>query len=175
MATRYGEGSIYQDKAKGLFYGTVEVGRGPDGRRLRKKVSGKTKTEVRALLRQVGREVDDGTVEVGPATTTGEWPETWTEDWWPGSAAASTECQYRHVVRDWVTPDAVTWGGARCPSTSIARRGRSRRSSSFGPRTRKPLPGASCSARSRLPCCYGGAACAMRPQLAKHPGGWGQD
>ena len=104
MATRYGEGSIYQDKAKGLFYGTVELGRGPDGRRLRKKVSGKTKTEVRALLRQVGREVDDGTVELGPAMATGQWLDFWVVDWLPGKVAAPTEKFYRQVVRDWVKP-----------------------------------------------------------------------
>ena len=43
----HGEDSIYFDATKNRYVGAVSVGWGPDGKRLRRKVRGKTKQEVR--------------------------------------------------------------------------------------------------------------------------------
>jgi integrase len=55
------EGSIYKDEAKGRWYGAVSIGYGPDGATWRRhKVSGRTRAEVAAKLRQLQAEQDSG-------------------------------------------------------------------------------------------------------------------
>jgi integrase len=56
----HGEDSIYFDATKNRYVGAVSVGWGPAGKRLRRKVSGKTKQEVRDKLRALHRELDAG-------------------------------------------------------------------------------------------------------------------
>jgi hypothetical protein len=46
----FGEDGIYLDAARNRYMGAVSVGFGPNGKRIRRKVSGKTKQEVRAKL-----------------------------------------------------------------------------------------------------------------------------
>jgi integrase len=63
MSARRGHGddSIYFDEAKQRYIGAVSVGWSADGkRRIRRKVSGRTKTEVRDKLRELRRELDNG-------------------------------------------------------------------------------------------------------------------
>jgi integrase len=56
-----GEGSIYKDEAKGRWYAAVSVGYGPDGKTWRRhKVSGRTRAEVAAKLRELQAEQDSG-------------------------------------------------------------------------------------------------------------------
>ena len=57
----HGEDAIYFDKAKQRFIGAVSLGWSADGtRRIRRKVSGRTKVEVRGKLRELRRELDNG-------------------------------------------------------------------------------------------------------------------
>ena len=56
----HGEDSIYFDATKNRYVGAVSVGWGPDGKRLRRKVRGKTKQEVRDKLRALHRELSTG-------------------------------------------------------------------------------------------------------------------
>jgi integrase len=56
----HGEDSIYFDATKNRYVGAVSAGWGPDGKRLRRKVRGKTKQEVRDKLRALHRELSDG-------------------------------------------------------------------------------------------------------------------
>jgi len=56
-----GEGSIYKDGAKGRWYAAVSFGYGPDGKTWRRqKVSGRTRAEVAAKLRELHAEHDAG-------------------------------------------------------------------------------------------------------------------
>ena len=56
-----GEGSIYKDEAKGRWYAAVSVGYGPDRKTWRRhKVSGRTRAEVAAKLRELQAERDSG-------------------------------------------------------------------------------------------------------------------
>ena len=52
----HGEDGIYLDAARNRYMGAVSLGYGPDGKRIRRKVSGKTKQEVRAKLEALHQE-----------------------------------------------------------------------------------------------------------------------
>ena len=62
----HGEDSIYFDATKNRYVGAVSVGWGPDGKRLRRKVRGKTKQEVRDKLRALHQELSDRGAVTGP-------------------------------------------------------------------------------------------------------------
>jgi hypothetical protein len=54
----HGEDAIYFDVAKNRYVGAVSLGFTPDGKRIRRKVSGRTKQEVRDKLKAVHQELD---------------------------------------------------------------------------------------------------------------------
>jgi hypothetical protein len=55
-----GEDSIYWDASKNRFVGAVSLGFTPSGTRIRKKVVGRTKTEVRDKLKELHKQVESG-------------------------------------------------------------------------------------------------------------------
>ena len=55
-----GEDSIYWDESKNRYIGAVSLGFSPAGTRIRKKVTGRTKTEVRDKLRDLHKQVEGG-------------------------------------------------------------------------------------------------------------------
>ena len=46
----HSEGSVYRDTANGTWVGAISLGWRPDGSRIRRKVTGRTKTEIRQRL-----------------------------------------------------------------------------------------------------------------------------
>ncbi len=56
----HGEDGIYLDAARNRYMGAVSLGYGPDGKRIRRKISGKTKQEVRDKLRALHQEIESG-------------------------------------------------------------------------------------------------------------------
>ena len=56
----FGEDGIYLDAARNRYMGAISLGFGPDGKGIRRKVSGKTKQEVRAKLQALHQEVNTG-------------------------------------------------------------------------------------------------------------------
>ena len=56
----HGEGSIYWDEANGTWVGAISLGWRADSKRIRRKVTGRTKTEVREKLKQVKAEAEAG-------------------------------------------------------------------------------------------------------------------
>ena len=56
----HGEDAVHLDAARGWYVGAASLGLGPDGRRVRRKVSGKTKQEVRDNLKALHQELDAG-------------------------------------------------------------------------------------------------------------------
>ncbi len=56
----HGEDAIYFDAAKNRYVGAVSLGFGPDGKRNRRKVTGRTKAEVRDKLKSLHAELDRG-------------------------------------------------------------------------------------------------------------------
>ncbi len=56
----HGEDAIYFDEAKKRYVGAISLGFGSDGKRIRRKVSGRTKQEVRDKLKAAHAELDRG-------------------------------------------------------------------------------------------------------------------
>ena len=56
----HGEDSIYWDSSKRRYVGAVSLGFAPAGARIRRKVTGRTKAEVRDRLRELHQEVESG-------------------------------------------------------------------------------------------------------------------
>jgi len=56
----HGEDSIYWDASRNRYIGAVDLGVSPAGTRIRKKVSGRTKVEVRDKLRELHKELNVG-------------------------------------------------------------------------------------------------------------------
>jgi integrase len=54
----HGEDAIYFDASRSRYVGAVSFGYGTDGRRLRRKVTGRTKAEVRDKLKELHRDLD---------------------------------------------------------------------------------------------------------------------
>jgi len=98
MARRgYGEDGIYFDHTgdcrdsthhrgcAGRWRGVVSLGFGPDGKRIRKKVSGKTRTEVKDKLRELHGELEAG-VRTARSYTVEKAVADWLDDGLPGRA-----------------------------------------------------------------------------------------
>jgi len=71
------EDGICFDAARNRYMGAVSLGYGPDGKRIRRKVSGKTKQEVRAKLQALHKEMNAG-------------------------VKSSSTCTVRQTVEDWL-------------------------------------------------------------------------
>ena len=56
----HGEDAIYFDATKNRYVGAISVGFGSEGKRIRRKVTGRTKTEVRDKLKEAHAELDRG-------------------------------------------------------------------------------------------------------------------
>src|ERR1039457_1491747 len=93
----HGEDAIYFAADKNRYIGAVSVGFGPDGKRLRRKVSGKTKQEVRDKLRALHAELN-----VGLQPSAGYTVRVAVEDWLThglSGRSARTVQLYRDGVR----------------------------------------------------------------------------
>jgi len=72
-----GESSIHRDP-KGRWHGYVSAGHGQDGAPDRRHVSGKTRAEVVAKVRELERKRDAGTIPIaGPQLNVGDWLDHW--------------------------------------------------------------------------------------------------
>ena len=80
-----GEDAIYFATAKNRYVGSVSLGFGPDGRRIRRKVFGKTKQEVRDRLKALYQEMDAG-VRSSSTYTVRETVEDWLRDGLDGTS-----------------------------------------------------------------------------------------
>lgn len=79
MAVR-GEGSIYQDKSSGLWVAAIPMPDDGSGRRRRKKIHGKTKSDVIKKRRDFLRDLEDGIDVASPSITVGAWLDHWHSD-----------------------------------------------------------------------------------------------
>ena len=86
-----GEGSIYKDESKGRWYAAVSVGYGPDGKTWRRrKVSGRTRAEVAAKMRELLAEQDAG-AESAARLTVRRAVEDWLADGLDGRSASTVQ------------------------------------------------------------------------------------
>jgi integrase len=79
----HGEDAIYFATAKNRYVGAISLGFGPDGRRIRRKVYGRTKQEVRDKLKALHAELDRGLHTSGTYTVR-QALEDWLRDGLPG-------------------------------------------------------------------------------------------
>jgi len=91
-----GEDSVYRDGDR--WRGAISLGRTPDGRRRRIKVSGSTKVEVIAKLKEVHRALDAGAESPTRRLTVGAYLDQWIEGV-PGRVEQSTAADYADTVR----------------------------------------------------------------------------
>ena len=94
----HGEDAIYFAADKNRYIGAVSVGFGPDGKRLRRKVSGKTKQEVRDKLKALHAELDAG-VQSPAGYTVQAAMDAWLEHGLSGRSARTVQ-----LYRDGVKP-----------------------------------------------------------------------
>lgn len=93
----YGEDSIYFDAVNNRWTGAVSLGHAPDGtRRIRRKVTGRTKSEVRDKLRALHREMDAG-IHSSPSYTMALCIDDWLSQALT-DRAPSTVANYRHCA-----------------------------------------------------------------------------
>ena len=97
-----GEGGLYRDG--NLWIGSVDLGRGPDGRRRRAKVKARTQREARAKLAELRRRVDDGLPIGDQRTTVADYLADWVEHRLPASVKSPNTVDslrwavHRHLV-----------------------------------------------------------------------------
>lgn len=97
-----GEGSIYR-APDGRWRGAIDLG-WVDGKRKRRLVSGKTRNEVAAKLREAQKAADQG-VETDARMTVGKWLDHWLETVVDGRVGSdNTRANYRHVVKRHIEP-----------------------------------------------------------------------
>jgi len=93
----HGEDSVYFDRANNCYVGAVSLGH-KAGKRVRRKVTGRTKTEVKAKLRQLRHELDSG-VRSSATSTVGDA----LNDWLAGGLSGTSD-RTRELYRDSVKP-----------------------------------------------------------------------
>ncbi|WP_310727512.1 tyrosine-type recombinase/integrase [Streptomyces sp. N2A] len=98
-----GEDSVYWDKSKNRYIGAVSLGYRPDGKRLRVKVSGKTKTEVRRRLRDRKKELEAG-VKSSATYTVSEAVDDWLAQGLKGRELSSVGT-YRSLATCHIKPE----------------------------------------------------------------------
>ena len=84
----HGEDAIYWDESKGRWYGSVSLGFDRSGKRLRRKVSGKTKTEVKDKLRELHSDLDAG-VQTSASYTVDQAVADWMREGRDGRSAST--------------------------------------------------------------------------------------
>jgi integrase len=91
-----GEDSIYFDAANNCWTAAISLGFSPDGKRLRRKVTGRTKTAVKDKLKVIRRELDAG-IQSSPTYTMAECIEDWLSQGLAGRSA-DTVANYRYAA-----------------------------------------------------------------------------
>jgi integrase len=93
----HGEDAIYFAADKNRYIGAISIGFGPDGKRLRRKVSGKTKQEVRDKLKALHADLNAG-LQPSAGYTVQAAVDDWLEHGLPGCSARTVQL-YRDGVR----------------------------------------------------------------------------
>jgi integrase len=99
-----GDARPYFDESKGRWCVSIELESGSDGRRRRKKVSGRTKTEARDKARAVRAKLAEGLPVQKERLTTGQYLEWWRTVVLPGTVSDSTRDTYERWLRLYVIP-----------------------------------------------------------------------
>jgi integrase len=93
----HGEDSIYLDAARNRYVGAISLGYRPDGQRIRRKVTGRTKQEVRDKLKAARAELDAG-LKSSPTYTVAQAVDDWLRDGLDGRSER-TRTLYEGLMR----------------------------------------------------------------------------
>src|SRR5689334_11419618 len=93
----HGEDAIYFDAAKNRYVGAISVGFGPDGKRVRRKVTVRSKAEVRDKLKAAHNELDRG-LHTSATYTVRHAVDDWLEGGLPGRSER-TRSIYREALK----------------------------------------------------------------------------
>jgi integrase len=93
-----GEDAIYLDPAKNRYVGAVSLGFGHDGKRIRRKVTGRTKQEVRDKLKALHAELDRG-LRTSATYSVRQAVDDWLDGGLPGRSVRT-----RSIYREALTP-----------------------------------------------------------------------
>lgn len=106
MASRRGngEGAIFKATDRPGYVGMLDLGPGPNGKRVRRKVRGKTKTEVADKLRKLREAEANRPALAGTVTTLGELLTRWLDTVAAARVTRSTLDGYRHQVAQHIEP-----------------------------------------------------------------------
>jgi len=99
-----GEGGLYELKGRGLWRGTVDLGYGPDGRRIQKTVTARTKSAARAKLDALKDEIREFGAPLSKTLTVKEWAEHWLDTVVRPTGKPNTTSAYSSIIRNWIIP-----------------------------------------------------------------------
>jgi integrase len=97
-----GDASIYRDG--NVWRGQIDLGRSPDGKRRRKKLSGRTRAEVLLKVRAIQQEITAGKSPKSARLTLGAFLDRWVSVTLPGTVANSTLDSYSDTIRLHIRP-----------------------------------------------------------------------
>ncbi len=99
-----GEGSIRRNAERNRWEGRVHVGYKPDGKRVRKMVTAKTRADLIKRMREIDDARDEGRTPARRDLTVARFLDDWLTDVLPGTVAKGTETNYRNIVNYYVRP-----------------------------------------------------------------------
>jgi len=99
-----GQGAITFDTSVGLFTGRLDLGRNPQGHRVRVKVSGRTRTEVRNKLDKARRDREHGADLTARPTTFADLANLWLTRGLPTETSDNTRENYTTLIRSRLLP-----------------------------------------------------------------------
>lgn len=103
MARSNGEGGLYKD-SRGLWTAAVELPEGFDGKRRRKVVRRKKKSDALEELKKLKDEYSKYGDLVTSSQSVGKWVEYWLKDILPGTVAPNTYTKYRNAAESYLIP-----------------------------------------------------------------------
>jgi integrase len=138
MAKRLnGEGTIRENKARGRWEARLTVGVTETGAPIRKMVTGRTASEVTARMRELRDNYEGGQEPARRDLTVARFLEQWLVDVLPGTVAATTEQQYRDVIRLYVRPHLGRKRLGTLNARDVARMLRNLENEGLSPNTRR--------------------------------------
>ena len=126
--TRRGGHSVYYDAANRQYVGSISLGYGQDGKRKRRKVYGRTKTEVGDTLQALETEIDTGVKSMASYTV-----QQCVDEWMDSLTGTATYVATLHSqANKWINPmigrirlkDLTAWTSMTLTRVMIARAAR---------------------------------------------------
>lgn len=100
----HGDGGLYELKGRKLWRGVIDVGFTPEGRRIQKSVTARTKTEARAKLDTLKKEIAEYGAPLDKTMTVAAWADKWLDTVCRPNMKPRPYSSYQSTVRSWIVP-----------------------------------------------------------------------